>query len=303
MFDRRREQIRRSLDEAGLWTTVRRGVVMILNRRRFLRREPVLRLAGRAPAADFDAGRGRARIAVQIHLYYVDQTDEMIAYLNRIPYRFDCYVSTDGEEKAARVRAAFAASCRADSVTVACFPNRGRDVAPMIEQMAPVIGRYDYFCHLHTKRSGHGAYGDRWRLAVLDTLLDSREYVAEILDMMERTPSLGLVFQRTYWRVKPSLGWRGNKSACAALLGRMGIDTPLPRQPDFPVGDMFWARTAAVLPVFARGPKAEDFPEERGQLDGTPAHAIERCWAYVACARGFDWARVKPSRKARREQN
>ena len=55
----------------------------------------------------------------------------------------------------------------------------------------------------------------------------------------------------------------------------------------FPVGNMFWAKTTAVKPIFNMHLKQEDFPEELGQLDATIAHAIERSWVYVAQSNGF----------------
>lgn len=32
------------------------------------------------------------------------------------------------------------------------FENRGRDVAPFIEQMSPIISDYTYICHIHSKK-------------------------------------------------------------------------------------------------------------------------------------------------------
>jgi lipopolysaccharide biosynthesis protein len=48
---------------------------------------------------------------------------------------------------------------------------------------------------------------------------------------------------------------------------------------------MFWARTDAVRQLFSMGPG--EYPEERGQLDGTVMHAIERVWCYLARANGY----------------
>lgn len=38
-------------------------------------------------------------IAVQIHMFYLETMDETIENLNYIPFKYDCYISTDCEEK------------------------------------------------------------------------------------------------------------------------------------------------------------------------------------------------------------
>ena len=55
---------------------------------------------------------------------------------------------------------------------------------------------------------------------------------------------------------------------------------------DFPVGNMFWARTSAVYQIFD-DKIIKKCPEEKGQLDGTMLHAIERIWLYLAKLNGF----------------
>jgi lipopolysaccharide biosynthesis protein len=52
-------------------------------------------------------------------------------------------------------------------------------------------------------------------------------------------------------------------------------------------GSMFWARTEALLPLYALVDSA-DFESESGQTDGTMAHAIERLFSVSAYSVGLD---------------
>ena len=54
-------------------------------------------------------------------------------------------------------------------------------------------------------------------------------------------------------------------------------------------GNMFWARVDAILPFFTNI-QMSDFPQEKGQIDGTIAHAIERLWVYVAEYNGYTFS-------------
>lgn len=255
--------------------------------------EPVTKLRPAAPVPAFDPAGRDPRIAVQIHVFYAELTEELMQAANRIPYRYDCYVSTDSEDKAEAIRRAFQGKSNANRVEVAVFPNRGRDLAPFVAQMSPHIRRYDYLCHLHTKHSVHDGFGRKWRRKMLDSLLATTGHVAAVLSLFENDAKLGMLFQRTFWRVKPSLGWKGNREGSEALFRRMRLEVPLPDRPQFPAGNMFWARTGAIAPVFECGLTMEDFPGELRQLDGTLAHCLERCWTAVAGAGGYTFRRVK----------
>lgn len=280
------------LCDNGLGATFLQGVRWLVTRPKLLIYEPVKRLPDIARNPNFDQLSQAPRVAVQLHVFSPKLLDELIDYTNRIPYRFDCFVSTDTEEKAADIRSRMIKRSRAERVNVAVYPNRGRDVAPLLLQLASVIPRYDYLLHLHTKGSVHGNFGDRWRRYLLDSLLASSDYIAAILQCFEDDPKLGLVFQRTYWRVKPSLGWKHNCKPGEAFMSRLGLTETLPAYPQFPAGNMFWARAEAVMPMFQAGLTMDDFPEEAQQLNGTPAHCAERCWGCVTQQQGYTYLRV-----------
>lgn len=83
--------------------------------------------------------------------------------------------------------------------------------------------------------------------------------------------------------------WAGTKSEIELILKRVGGNVLLPKEPVFPAGTMFWAKTAAVRPLFELGYTQEDFPDEAGQVNDTLAHVIERIWVYLAEGQGYTY--------------
>ena len=81
--------------------------------------------------------------------------------------------------------------------------------------------------------------------------------------------------------------WGGNLKLVEGLLSLLDVNTQLPQNPVFPVGNMFWAKTEAVRQMFKIGLGFDDFPKEAGQVNQTIAHAIERSWVYLAKEYGY----------------
>ncbi len=172
------------------------------------------------------------------------------------------------------------------------LPNRGRDVAPKLIGFATVHDRYEYVLHLHTKHSSHASGLAGWRGYLLETLIGSPEVVRGVFEAFAQTPRLGMLAPQHIDEMRPWIRWGTNFDTAEALAARMGF--PLPRRAplDFPSGSMFWVRGAALRPLLDLNLSFADFPDERGQTDGTLAHAIERLYFLVCEQAGFDWMKI-----------
>ena len=106
-----------------------------------------------------------------------------------------------------------------------------------------------------------------------------------ILQSFADDPDLGLVFPSD-----PHLWPVGDTRALKCLAGRLGLDAAIPQQLFYPLGTMFWARTAALAPLFELGLSWKLCPPEPLAYDSTILHAIERLVTSVARRRGFQIA-------------
>ena len=132
-------------------------------------------------------------IAVQIHMFYLETMDETIENLNYIPFKYDCYISTDCEEKKRIIENTFKLKSTCNKYQVKVFENRGRDVAPFIEQMSPIISDYTYICHIHSKKTKTGEYGNEWRKYIFRHLFGSKEYMKALFAEFENNDRLGII--------------------------------------------------------------------------------------------------------------
>ena len=91
-------------------------------------------------------------------------------------------------------------------------------------------------------------------------------------------------------------GWNENREMAQELAERIGIAT-LPDHFEFPLGTMFWARTAALTPLLELGLSWEDYPPEPLPYDGTILHALERLLPFAVEHAGYEYATTSCARK------
>ena len=240
----------------------------------------------------------KIKICIQVHIYYLDLLHEIIKNLNYIPFPFCCYISTDTDEKVKIIHDEFNKKLKSVSTyNVMKVTNRGRDVAPFLEQMRNCINNYEYILHIHTKKStGNLEFGEEWRKYLFKYLLGSTKNINRIFHKFFTDKNLGIVYP-VFSPVIPFMIWGGDieqgKKNVFDFLRRIGIEISLNDKPEFPAGNMFWARTKSIQKVFHANINQHDFPYENNQQDMTLAHAIERSWVYVAKNEGYTFKVIK----------
>ena len=245
-----------------------------------------VRLGGDArPGVSTDGPRLHA--ALHLHLHYPELAAEFAARLSRIQMPLDLIVTTTSDARRLEIEYAFR-DYKGGSLRYIVTPNRGRDIGPFLTEVGALVGagEYDVVGHLHGKRSlaVDPALGDRWRTYLLDALLSEDA----VLPLFQQDAKLGLVFAED----RHCVGWNRNRDIATALAARMTPAPTLPEWPIFPIGAMFWARPAALAPLWALGLGTAEFPAEPAPYDGTALHALERMLPAVCESTGHGWCTV-----------
>lgn len=223
------------------------------------------------------------RLTIFCHVHYTDVWEEIAARLDGVidqPFRL--VVTTSLEPSAIKKPT----SVNLLAMRLIQTENRGRDIRPFLQALRDEPS-FDVGLKLHTKRSAHRLDGDGWRHAIITSLLPNVTSVHALFTLLGSSKSIGLVAPAgTLCSIAPWIG--RNRSSIARVSHRLGID---PRKlfvqcPYFIAGSMFWFRAAAVR-KFVSIDLDDLFAPERGQTDGTAAHAIERLFAPVAEAEGW----------------
>ena len=232
------------------------------------------------------------RIAVVMHVYYLDLLEELMAHVLHIPGPFDLIITTDTAEKQESIEAALADFSRG-SLEVRCVGNTGRDVGALLLGCRDVVlqGGYDLICRLHTKKTVQDgpSRGALFRRHLLENLLASPAYVQRLLQFFAQEPWLGMAIPVTVHIGQHTMGhgWFTNKGRVIELARLLGIDVPLDdNTPLAAYGSMYWFRPAALRRLFARDWHMHDFDEPHYE-DGDLPHALERLLTYCAQQEGY----------------
>ncbi|MBO4779932.1 MAG: hypothetical protein J5497_04770, partial [Selenomonadaceae bacterium] len=240
------------------------------------------------------------KIAIQIHIFYLDLLEEMADYCSNMPYAFDALISIVDKSAMDKVSAMFEKIPTAEKVIVRVVPNRGRDVAPFLAGFGDLLPEYDFIAHIHSTKSLYtGSEQQNWRNYLFDALLGSSERIRKIFRAFADDENVGVIYPRPADNVPyAAFTWMSNRAIGQNLMNRAGIAPNRTEYFDFPAGTMFWSRTKVLQKFFALKLKFEDFPPEQGQNDGTIAHAFERSILLAAQSEGMNFYEFNPENDA-----
>jgi len=226
------------------------------------------------------------RAALHLHLHYPAQAGSVIRALSNARHKPDLFMSVTSDEGKVTVKVLLK-KYRVECRELAVFANRGRNLGPFLTGFRESLLNYDVVGHFHTKVSKHAPpdFVKRWNAFLSGNLIGCRGQMMDtILDRMDSDSGIGIVYpdDPMIW------GWFENYSMGKSLLEELGLAIPQENTFfNYPAGSMFWARTAALKPLFDLGLRWEDYPEEPISQDGSILHGIERLFGIIPEQMGY----------------
>lgn len=233
-------------------------------------------------------------IAVVCHLFYIDQLNDIIKYINNITTKSDVYFTVPIGKKNL-VEDILQSNEFGHNSEVLEVENQGRDIAPFILILKTKLQKYELVCKIHTKKSTHDYNLRGWRSYLLNQLLGNHKIVRTIIHHFINNPDLGIAWPLPY----PYLTQFGHDSSWGtgiykvknfvhiknhfAVLNDLSIEDA----PSYPSGSMFWFRPKALALLADNHVNTNAFEKENGQIDGTLAHAIERIIGILVAELGY----------------
>lgn len=219
-----------------------------------------------------------------IHSHYPELLADLMARTSTLGSQVDVIVTTTGTIPPVEIPP------NVTSWRVYRVPNRGRDILPLVRLANQgLLDGYALVGKVHTKKSTwrkasarFASDGDTWRRALVDAVLAPTS-VASISEAFRDDPRLMLA-TASGQLLGPEY-WGADLPLVRQLADRVGLSFD-PQQLLFASGSMYWARGALLRQLGELGLTSGEFEPERGQDDGTTAHAVERFLGILAQAQG-----------------
>ncbi len=235
------------------------------------------------------------KIAVHLHLHYLDLLPKLGRYLANIPYRYDLYLSITEEGGLDFVKEYCVHHIPNSTPFVKLVPNKGRDVKPFYTDLNVELAGYDYICHIHGKKSIYNnGFTSGWLDHLMENLLGSEAIVRSIIGKFEQENNTGLIYPNTFEKMPYWVhNWLSNVGYANHLKERLKLESLPKSYFCYPIGNMFWARRNAIKPIFDLQLLDSDYPPEAKQNDGEIMHALERMTPIVSKQQGFQNFTIK----------
>ena len=236
----------------------------------------------------------KCKIAVQVHLFYQDLIEDIINKTNNIPVKFDLLISISNPKIYNFSKNYIKKYTKARYFEIFIAENKGRDIAPFLNQIKRKLKFYKYLCHIHTKKTKHHLdLGIIWRNYLYNNLLGNGNIITKILNDFESNKKIGFIFPEPYYRIlEPFLRLENTtKYWMDFLANKLFPNYKIGNLTNFPAGNMFWSKISAIHQIFECDLN-EYFPKENNQTESTIMHAIERIWLYLVKYNGFYYKEI-----------
>lgn len=223
------------------------------------------------------------QIALIIHLYYTEVWQEFQSRLKLIDRPFDLFITLPRQhaEFAPVIESAY------PQAYIILVPNHGRDVLPFM-QLSPRIlaAGYEYALKLHSKKSKHRTDGEEWLSDMVDKLLPENRKIMELLITTLNKKETAIVGPAGHY-VSLQVNYEANGISILTILKKVYSKATCRKIHNdramygFFAGTMFWMRLDNLKPLINQKFSIANYEIERGQIDGTFAHAMERAFCLI----------------------
>jgi FMN phosphatase YigB (HAD superfamily) len=214
-------------------------------------------------------------VAVTAHIFYEEYIQKLFDALKNFPFKYDLFITTSKPELLTIIEKMF--ENPEVGIKVVLTPNKGRHFAPLLVEFSTDLMKYEYALHVHSKKSLHAPnIGSAWANALWNSIIEDTQLIHRVMNEFINDSNIAIYYPYfggflPHW----TYTWGRNEHVAKKFLSALNIN--IPSSPiAFPAGGMFWIRPQLFLEFLNFDFSYDQFPDERGQLDGTLQHALER---------------------------
>lgn len=240
------------------------------------------------------------KCALVIYSFFHDLLKRNLNIIEKIPEDFRIVIVTSSDDLFNKWKSL---SVHAKNIEIRKQENRGRNESCYWVTCRDVIQDSDYICLLHDKKTNYwGGFpikGYTYAYYAINSLVKSKSYIRNIVNIFEANPYIGLLmpFTPMFSGLDCVINnpWSSNREIAADLYRTLNLKVPFDNSPMAPWGGMFWVRGKAMSSLLRKNWEYCDFPCEPVPPNGTILHALERMYPMLVQDSGYLSAFICPA--------
>ncbi|MFZ9596417.1 MAG: rhamnan synthesis F family protein [Bdellovibrionia bacterium] len=238
-----------------------------------------------------------SRVGIHLHFFSFPAFFELVEILCGLPLQFTLIVTLCDPKYEPIVRSFFNKNViiNLKSLVVKVVPSRGIDVAPWLIFGGDIQKDLDFIFYINPKDFRKFGHSSNLRGSLARNFV-SPEAVSDIFTLFSQDKRIGLILPASYKHAFPIMGASGDVlisdealKLLQELMKKMNILSNIGRGDSFfSVGEMFWYRTSALIPLFNVGLDLNGFQDEPHIMDSSVSQAVARLPHVVSDFQGYE---------------
>jgi rhamnosyltransferase len=220
----------------------------------------------------------------------IDELENILKLSDAMPCHYDLIATTDTAATKAIVESAAVGRTRIENVIVRVVEQmHGGHRSALLNTCRDLFldDRYALVCRLHTSgvTDVSTERNREFRRHTLENLLNSSGYIANLLDMFDDNPWVGLAVPPVAQMSTATLGHAWGASRPRIIEFAQALDLHVQLDTETPVGafgGMYWFRPKALRKLFTYPWQVSDFEPEGSTTEHGTSHTLDLLVAYVA---------------------
>lgn len=192
------------------------------------------------------------KIAVVLHVFYIDKIPEILEYTANIPYEYSLYFTVFEEQKEQLENLLDTKGIECEIIS---YPKQGYNIAPFLAVLPKLqTSGYDLVCKIHTKKGAANrekhvtSIDNTWFKLLMDPVLGSEQTIKKIVKAFQEHEDLGMLGSADLYKSAQKLMY-GNEIETTELLSILDKHFDPAQEWGFIAGNIFWARLEVFQPV------------------------------------------------------
>lgn len=235
---------------------------------------------------------GYLKIAFIFYCHIIDLLEDMLSFIKNIPQGIEIIPIVDSKITKAQL-SILLSGMDIDTQDIRIMEPSAGDKSCVLQEMKQIIEHYDLIGFVHDidrQDLTPDTIGGSFLYKELRNMLDSKEYILNILDTFVENPRLGLLAppepnHGTFIKNDVAHDWEKNREKVISILRNLGVKVPINKDnpPVSFLGNCFWARTEALKALYRKAWTNEEIEK----MEKEKLFFLESVYSYIVQDAGY----------------